>query len=86
MDDPALEFHQLKELFLHFKTSRPTLWLNVPPIEWVPEFSSEGTAAGTWSYSSPCSADLKDAWICFSVCPHRFTACAGTVLPLPAPV
>jgi hypothetical protein len=60
MDDPVFESHQLKEMFFHFATSRPTLQFNVPPIESVSEFFPEGKAAGTWSYSSPCSAEAKN--------------------------
>ena len=54
----------MQKIFLFSKTSRPTLGLIQPSIEWVPGFFPRGKAAGAWSnHSPPSRAEVKNEWM-----------------------
>jgi hypothetical protein len=70
------------EIFLCTTTSKPALEPNQPPLQWIPGALSSwvNRSERVAEYTTPCSAEVKNAWIFTSVSLHLFTAwCSNTM-------
>ena len=64
LDGPWLKSRQRKEIFLFFKTSKPTLGPNQPPIQWVRCF---GRDVHTPEYRSEVRTECS--YVCVKILP-----------------
>jgi hypothetical protein len=78
---PWLDSRHIPWNFILSKMSRPALGLNHPPIQWVPQTSSEKIKCSGCEPSLPYMAKVKIEW-CYTSTPYTFLVHTGTAIPL----